>query len=249
MADSPVTPDAPQPGTPPADLLQARDRAQSLLPWAANGSLDPQSAAWLEGWLRSTELTHPALVAPLQAELVWLRHTASDMQRNVREQLPEPEQGLDTLLHRIASERAAGLPSRTRLPRKVAWLWGSEPWGRASAWLNNHGPQLAGACAALAVALATTLALLPRGSSELYPLGGDTGVPEVRGTQLLLVAFRPDATESAIRQALRDSRTQLVGGPSALGLYVLRVKTEDTDTALALLRDRQAVVESVQRVK
>lgn len=243
MAD---TPTPPLPGDEPAPsdaLLQARDRAEALLPWAANGTLDAAEQAWLDDWLESTERSHPALVAPLRAELAWLQRTATDVRRNVA--LPDPEQGLDTLLRRIAGEQAAARQAPE--PARPAAPAGS--WGRAVAWINGHGLQLAGACAVLVVAQATTLALLKPGGSELDPLSGGPGVVEVKGTTLLTVAFAASATETDIRETLQGAQARIVDGPSALGLYLLRVKTEQLDAALALLRSRPAVVESVQLVK
>ena len=240
MADTP-TPPLPGDTAAPSDaLMQARDRAEALLPFAATGSLDAAEQAWLDDWLASTERSHPALVAPLRAELAWLQRTATDVQRNIT--LPDSEQGLDTLLRRIADEKAAArqAPEAAR----PAGLW-----DRARAWFNGHGLQLAGACAVLVVAQATTLALLNPGGSELDPLSGGPGVVEVKGTTLLTVAFAASATETDIRETLQGAQARIVDGPSALGLYLLRVKTEQLDAALALLRSRPAVVESVQPLK
>lgn len=238
MAD---TPNTSSPGPLPDDLRQARERAEALLPWAANGTLGADDQAWLDDWLATTERSHPELVAPLRAELAWLQRTARDVQRNVV--LPDPEQGLDTLLRRIADEKSAARqapePQRGEPVRSL--------WSRARAWINGHGPQLAGACAVLVIAQATTLALLDRGGSELDPLSGGTGVVEVKGTVLLKVAFAPNASEGDIRQALQAAKARIADGPSAMGLYLLRVKAEDADAAIALLSARPAVVESVQR--
>jgi hypothetical protein len=243
MADKPTPPDDAPPDDWPEELRSARDRAQMLLPWAANGTLDAAEQAWLDDWLATTERSHPALVAPLRAELAWLQRTATDVRRSTR--LPDPEQGLDTLLRRIADERSAA--------RQTPEAQGSPPpiglWGRALAWVHGHGPQLAGACAVLVVAQATTLALLGPAGSDLDPLGGGVGVPSVKGTVLLQAAFKPEATEAQIRATLREAKVQIAGGPSAIGLYLLRVKTEDADAAIALLRLRTAAVESVQRLK
>lgn len=248
MADDPPPP-LPPPAAeprPPEALLQARDRAETLLPWAANGTLDAADQAWLDNWLATTERSHPTLVAPLRAELAWLRRTAIDVHRNV--QLPDPEQGLDGLLRRIADERAAARTPPEATPNPEAHgLAGI--WARARAWFHGHGPQLAGACAVLAVAQATTLMLLSPDGSELDPLSGGPGVVAVKGTVLLSVAFVPGASEADIREALQAAQARIVDGPSALGLYLLRVKTEQRDAALALLRSRTAVVESVQPLK
>lgn len=232
MAESPDPEDA---------LRQDCERAEALLPWAANGSLDAAEQAWLDDFLARTERSHPALVAPLRAELAWLQRTATDVQRNLR--LPDPEQGLDTLLRRIADDAAAARqsPPATAPPGL---------WARLQTWVQGHGPQLAGACAVLAVTQVATVLWRPAGSgSELDPLGGGPGVVEVQGTVLLTVAFVPGASEADIRDTLLTAQARVVDGPSALGLYLLRVRADQREAALALLSSRTAVVESVQVVK
>lgn len=232
MAETPDPDDA---------LRQDCERAEALLPWAANGSLDAAEQAWLDDFLARTERSHPALVAPLRAELAWLQRTARDIRLSTP--LPDPEQGLDTLLRRIADDAAAArqAPSTAAPPGL---------WARLQTWVQGHGPQLAGACAVLAITQVATVLWRPAGGgSELDPLGGGPGVVEVQGTVLLTVAFVPGASEAEIRDTLQAAQVRIVDGPSALGLYLLRVKTEQRDAALALLRSRTAVVESVQWVK
>lgn len=235
------TPSAPVPESLPDDLLRARDRAESLLPWAATGALGDADRAWLEAWLSSTEADHPALVAPLRSELAWLERTARDVQRNVA--LPDPEQGLDMLLGRIADDRAAAKPAAR--PDEPA----AGPWQRLRAWVDGHGQALAWGCAALVLVQAGSLALLERGSSELDPLDGGTGVVDKKGTVLLKVAFKAQATEGDIRRVLRSAKAQIVDGPTALGLYLLRVDAADVEACVALLSSQPQLVESVQRVK
>ena len=240
MADTPNTP-VPEPL--PDDVQRARERAESLLPWAATGRLSAEDQAWLDGWLATTEATHPDIILPLRAELAWLKRTARDVHHNVT--LPDPEQGLDTLLGRIAGDKAAARQAPD--PQRTTGAVGL--WSRLRAWADDHGPQLAGACAVLVVAQVTTLALRDRSGSELSPLGGGSEVVDVKGTVLLKVAFKPQATEDDIRGLLQTAHARIVDGPSALGLYLLRVKTEDLDAATQLLTARPLVVESVQRIE
>ncbi len=239
MVDRPTTPPPPEPL--PDDLRQALERAESLLPWAANGTLSAADQTWLDGWLASTERGYPEQVAPLRAELAWLRHTAQDVRSNVH--LPDSEQGLDTLLRRIASDKAAArqMPE-SRRPTQPTGLW-----GRALAWVNGHGLQLAGACAVLVIAQGTTLALLAPTGTEWGLLGGEPVVPGVRGTVLLQATFNPQATEASLRQVLREAHAEIVSGPSALGVYLLRVKADEAEAAIALLRTKVGVVDSVSK--
>ena len=234
-------PDTPAPL--PDDLGRDRERAQSMLPWAANGSLGDADRRWLDAWLDATELSHPEVVSPLRAELAWLQRTARDVRSNVT--LPDPELGLDQLLGRIADEKAGDrrVRDQQRTPRM------NDLWSRLRGWLDGHGLQWAGACALLAIAQVATLSLLNRGGSELDPLSGGPGVVEVKGTVLLKVAFAPGAAEADIRRALQAARVRIVDGPSALGLYLLRVKEEDAAEAIRQLTGQPLVVESLQQVE
>ena len=240
MAD---TPNAPVPEPLPDDVQRARERAESLLPWAATGKLSAEDQAWLDGWLATTEAMHPDLVRSLRAELAWLKRTARDVRQNVA--LPDPEQGLDKLLGRISDDKAAA----RQVPGSPRTTGAGGLWSRLRAWANDHGPQLAGACLVLVIAQATTLALLDHSGSELSPLGGGSEVVDVKDTVLLKVAFKSKATEGDIRQVLQTAKARIVDGPSALGLYLLRVKSEDLDAAIQLLSSQPLVVESVQQVK
>ena len=62
-----------------------------------------------------------------------------------------------------------------------------------------------------------------------------------------LVVFRPDATESEIRQALRAADARIVGGPTVTDAWLLRLPDSDADS-LARLRAAPAVarVESLE---
>jgi hypothetical protein len=75
---------------------------------------------------------------------------------------------------------------------------------------------------------------------------GDTG-----GARLT-VAFHPNATEETIRQAILDVHGTIVSGPSAMGIYVLKLPTPQNDgtaTAAAIerLRSRSGIVRFVER--
>lgn len=66
----------------------------------------------------------------------------------------------------------------------------------------------------------------------------------------LIVAFQPDTTEAALRDVLLDAGVEIVSGPSALGLYGLRLLDGVTlDAAEAALRAAPDIVESVSRTE
>jgi hypothetical protein len=85
-----------------------------------------------------------------------------------------------------------------------------------------------------------------RAYETLSDHGGDTG-----GTRLT-VAFHPNATEETIRQTVLDVHGTIVSGPSAIGIYVLKLPTPEkddtaTNAAIERLRSRSGVVRFVER--
>jgi hypothetical protein len=58
----------------------------------------------------------------------------------------------------------------------------------------------------------------------------------------VVVIFRPDARESAMRQALVAADAHLIDGPTAADAYVLHVPAAERARALAALRARHEVV-------
>lgn len=99
--------------------------------------------------------------------------------------------------------------------------------------------------AAVAVAFALGQALLPNASQpERFEVAGAPSVMMASAT--LTVAFQPDATEAQIRALLLDNGAEIVGGPSALGLYQLSVTDPaDADAVAEALRAAGTIVESV----
>lgn len=62
----------------------------------------------------------------------------------------------------------------------------------------------------------------------------------------LSAIFVPGATEAEIRRLLTDLHVTIVDGPSALGVYHLRVEG-DVDKVMQVMQAQEDVVESVQR--
>ena len=111
--------------------------------------------------------------------------------------------------------------------------------GRAMRWL----PLALGLQAMLVLVLATAWLAAPQ-PAEYRTLGSAASVTT---TANALVVFRPDATEAAIRQALRAADARIVGGPTVTDAWLLRLP--DTGAgSLARLRAEPAVarVESLE---
>ncbi|MBM2576049.1 hypothetical protein JQC91_07010 [Jannaschia sp. Os4] len=177
---------------------------RALLPFHANGTLDPQERAAVEAALAAD----PALAREAEA----LRRARATLRA---EAPPAPgEAGLERLLAAIDAEaaRPAAAPP-ANLDRAPVW--------RAAAAI----------LAAVALGQAAWIATRPAPETDGYTLAG--GPPE----GAIRVAFAPDLDEADLRAVLRSAGLEVVGGPSALGLWTLApVGDGDVDTALDLLR-------------
>jgi anti-sigma factor RsiW len=194
---------------------------QALLPWYANGTLEPAERAEVEA--------HLGACARCRADL--------EFQRLVRTTPVAPaagdvERGWLALRARLASEPApspAARPAatgRARAPLRWPMRHSSLP-----RWLM---PALA-LQAAFVVMLAAAWLVVPR-PDDYRTLGAAAPPPAANA----LVVFRPDATEAEIRRALRAADARVVGGPTVTDAYLLRVPALDAAT-LGRLRAEPAV--------
>ncbi|MFO7602841.1 MAG: zf-HC2 domain-containing protein [Gammaproteobacteria bacterium] len=116
----------------------------------------------------------------------------------------------------------------------------------APQWRQAWRPAMA-AAAALVIVIQSVLLFHPDGEGR-YDLAGDghTGV-------LLQVKFNPEATEQAMRTTLQQVRAEIVAGPSASGVYRIRLldgakaSAEEQQEALATLRGHRHVIDYLQR--
>ncbi len=185
-----------------------RQQLREWLPLAANDTLAPELRARLEAGLAR----HP----DLQHELRWLQTLRHTVQTDPLDALPTGDLGWSTLERRIAA--------RTQRPAPVA----SPGWTeRLRDWLQaNFGPVLATACV-LMVAQAVLIGSLMQQGSGFEAAGGKPAVQGVAAGTLLHVTLRAEVTEPQWREALRRFNATIVDGPSALGIYTLRVADGD----------------------
>jgi hypothetical protein len=94
------------------------------------------------------------------------------------------------------------------------------------------------AIAAQAVSLAILLPLLA--FAPLRPLYRTQGAPAAASGDLIVV-FKPEASEGAIRAILMRNQARIVDGPTAADAYVLRVAAGRYSAVLARLRTDPAV--------
>ena len=106
----------------------------------------------------------------------------------------------------------------------------------ASGWAARWLPLALGLQAVLVLFLAAVW-LAPLQPAEYRTLGSAASVT----TANALVVFRPEATEAAIRQALRAADARIVGGPTVTDAWLLRLPDGGAGS-LARLRAEPAVV-------
>ena len=189
--------------------------AQVLLPWYANGTLEPEERVRFEAHLGECQRC--------QADVEFQRR-------------------LQAVLAAVAADAAdrGWLALRSRLDAKPAVV--DRPATGAKGWAMRWLPLALGLQMALVLLMATAWLAAPR-SAEYRTLGSAASNPAANA----LVVFRPDATESAIRQALRAADARIVGGPTVTDAWLLRLP-DATAGSLARLRAEPAVarIESLE---
>jgi hypothetical protein len=93
------------------------------------------------------------------------------------------------------------------------------------------------ACALIAVGV-TVMPRQTGPAAAYHALGGARSVTPGN----MVVIFRPDTPERAIRDALTGVGARIVDGPTAADAYVLQVPTAQRAGALAQLRSRPNIV-------
>lgn len=188
------------------DLRQLRE----LLPLAANRSLTPaQQAQLAQGLARHPELKH---------ELLWLTTLRQTVQEQPLDPLPGGDLGWEKLAQRMAADAQHKRPAAHHPHRH--WL------AQLRDWLQpNAMPVLATACVLL-VAQTVLIGTLVQREATFEAAGAhDPAVGNTAGV-LLHVTVRPTVTEQQLREALRRFQARIVNGPSALGIYTLRLDTQ-----------------------
>jgi anti-sigma factor RsiW len=201
-----------------AEIIRLRgsphERAQQLLPWYVNGTLDPDEKAMVEA--------HLADCADCRADL----ESEQALARDVAALPIDLEHAWSVLSDRID----AAVPPR-RLAEPVPFLRRKVAMGWA----------LGGPFAA-AAAVAFAIAIVPEARSPAGPAYRALGSAPTAQPGNALVMFRPDARDGDLRAALTTARARIVDGPTASGAYVVRIAPDRRVKALEGLRAAPQVV-------
>jgi hypothetical protein len=225
-----------------APTLPDRERFESLAPSFVAGTLQGTELEWFVNALAQDNAA--------QHSLNW--HQAFADQLRARYSQWPANKGLDVALARIArfpktataSSQTATAPRRaptnTAAPQTASW--GQQLLN----WLFAGGPRFSPALAALAlIAVVPALVLFSQTDADTTPPWS-----EVRSSKaglfdgpLLRVNFKPGASEADIR-ALLTEQGALAIGPTRLGDWYLKVRSERNETVLSALRASQTVTQA-----
>jgi hypothetical protein len=197
------------------------DEIRSLLPWYVTGRLDATEHARVAA--------HVSTCRECQEDLEFERR----LEVEVAIAPIDVEHGWASMQRRIAapSSRPGGA-FIGRIGELPGRLWRAGP-----PWL---GWALA-AQAALLVVAGTLTARMAAPITQPARYHALSSAPAAAAGNVVVI-FRPDARESAMRQALAAADAHLVDGPTAADAYVLHVPAAERAGALAGLRARREVV-------
>jgi anti-sigma factor RsiW len=192
-----------------------------VLPWYVTGKLSPAELARVE--------THLNVCPECAANVRFERRLAAEIAA-----LPvDAQQGWAQLRRQMEL-----------VPPKTSPVAAMEEWigarrRRAARSLRASPPWLGWAIAAQVVLFAGFGALLaPSTHGARYHA---LGAAPVNPSGNVVVIFRPDTSESRLRQTLQASDARLVDGPTAADAYVLHVPPAERAAKLASLRKRAEI--------
>ena len=215
-----------------------KQQLRELLPFQANQTLEPAQQEQVQSGLKR----YPEL----QPELAWLQAMRQTVQEQPLDPTPAGDLGWSIVARRIAS---AGAPKATPSAR-AAPSWRE----KLRVWLQlNFMPVMATACAVLVVQAVVIGSLLKQDATYTAAGSPDPVATNARGV-LLHVTVRPNVTEPQLRETLLRFKASIVQGPTALGLYTLRMEPTSDEgespvnaarLSQRLQRDAPGVFESV----
>ena len=188
-------------------------QAELLLPWLANGTLEPAERSRVEA--------HVSQCARCRSVLAFQARLRSAPGADA--QAPDAV-NRDWAVLRARLEPHPSATTRSHAPARP----GRVPW-----WPLALGLQFA-----VILGLAIALVASSRAPEPYQALGTAVSPPAANA----LVVFRPEATEAQIRAALRSIEARVVGGPTVTDAYLLQVPALGP-RAIARLRAEPAVLQ------
>jgi anti-sigma-K factor RskA len=202
-----------------------RDEAlEQLLPWYVNDTLGDDERRQVEAYLERNR--------DARDEVELLRALRRQVKEEKIENSPG-ELGLQRLRREIkqADREQAGSDRMTGRTVTVASFW---------------RPLAVAACLAVVIQAGVMINLSGGPGSEVEIAHGTAGLT----APVLQVTFAPDATEQEIREVLQAAGASIAEGPTALGIYNLRLvdaETTSVEEALTTLRASGDVVTFAER--
>jgi hypothetical protein len=214
--------------------LKDEEGAETLLPWFAAGTLSRKDAARVEKALAADR--------ELARRFEMVREELGETIR-LNEALGAPSaRAMKTLFERIDSEAPATRVSSTSVSLTT----------RISEFFLSLSPRTlayGGIAAALAIVLQagiiTGVMLKERGDAGYRTVAIEQNAPAAAGS-FALVRFAPEASAADITKLLEDQKASIVSGPSAGGIYRVRVAVtglpkDDLARVVKQLQDNKAV--------
>lgn len=202
----------------------------ALLPYYVNGTLEGDELAAVEAYLARSETA--------RAEAAYLQQLRQAVKAQPAVNAPG-ELGLKRLQRELSRERATANAGERASERAQSAQQAARDG--VSGWWR---PLAVAACLALVVLAGALTFELSSGGGEPTLAGGPS-------TAQLQVTFNPQASEGDIRALLQSIDASIADGPSALGVYRLRLGGTPSDAtiadALRQLRQHGDIVESAER--
>jgi anti-sigma-K factor RskA len=195
-----------------------------LLPWYINGTLEAEERRQVEAYLERN--------SDARDEVALLRELRQQVKDEKIENSPG-ELGLQRLKREI--KQVGAQPGG-----------GDRMTGRTVTVASFWRPLAVAACLAVVVQAGVMVGLGGWPGSDVEIASGTAGLTP----PVLQVTFEPGATEQEIRDVLQSAGASIADGPTALGVYNLRLVdagTTTVDEALATLRARADVVTFAER--
>jgi len=195
-----------------------------LLPWYVNGTLSAEERRQVETYLERS--------SHARDEVELLRALRQQVKDEKVENSPG-DLGLQRLKRDIQQAEEPPQSGSDRIAGRVRTV--------ASFWR----PLAVAACLAVVIQAAVMIGM----NAGVISTGGEVGIAG-KSASVLQVTFAPDATEQEIREALQAAGASIADGPTALGIYNLRLvdpAATSVEEALAALRANSAVVTFAER--